>query len=190
MEKEYAEAINEAKKSLKSKDTKEIHRHLTNANKIKSKIKQPEHKIDINFNIGDNVKYRKKSGTIINLKDKNATIEVEGMTLKVPLIDLKHITEQKKSKQNNIKIDIGKPKKASIKLDLHGMRGEEAIEKLDKFISDALLSGFDEIIVYHGIGLGILSKLVKEFLLKHPSIKNFIDAPPSMGGFGAKIIQL
>jgi len=64
-----------------------------------------------------------------------------------------------------------KPKKASIKLDLHGMRGEEAIEKLDKFISDALLSGFDEIIVYHGIGLGILSKLVKEFLLNTLQLK-------------------
>jgi len=70
------------------------------------------------------------------------------------------------------------------------MRAEEATEVLDKFISDALINGWDEVIVYHGIGTGKLSYAVKEFLKAHPRVKKFEDAPQHMGGFGAKIVSL
>lgn len=73
-----------------------------------------------------------------------------------------------------------------ISLDLHGLRAEEALEKADKFISDCLLAGYDEVLIYHGIGSGILSKVIKDFLSTHPKVVSFCDAPPQMGGFGAK----
>ena len=81
-------------------------------------------------------------------------------------------------------------KKSGLKLDLHGLRGEEACEKMDKFLSDALLQGFDEVLIYHGIGTGKLAYAVKEFLKAHPSVKSFADAPAHMGGFGAKVVRL
>jgi len=77
-----------------------------------------------------------------------------------------------------------------MKLDLHGKRADEAEEELDSFLSDALITGVDEVIVYHGIGTGKLSYVVKEFLLQHPSVKGFEDAPIHLGGHGAKIIFL
>jgi DNA mismatch repair protein MutS2 len=61
---------------------------------------------------------------------------------------------------------------------------------MDKFLSDALLQGFDEVLIYHGIGTGKLSYAVKEFLKEHPSVKSFADAPAHMGGFGAKVVRL
>ena len=87
-------------------------------------------------------------------------------------------------------VTIQKPETGNIKLDLHGLRAEEAIENLDKFLSDALLAGFEEVLVYHGIGSGKLAFAVKEFLKKHPRVKGFEDAHPSSGGFGAKVIKL
>jgi len=87
-------------------------------------------------------------------------------------------------------INIQKSNTANIKLDLHGQRVEEAIENLDKFLSDVLLAGFEEVLVYHGIGTGKLAFAVKEFLKKHPRVKDFEDAHPSSGGFGAKVIKL
>ena len=87
-------------------------------------------------------------------------------------------------------VTISKPETGSIKLDLHGQRADEAIENLDKFLSDALLAGFEEVLVYHGIGTGKLAFAVKEFLKKHPRVKGFEDAHPSSGGFGAKVIKL
>jgi DNA mismatch repair protein MutS2 len=70
------------------------------------------------------------------------------------------------------------------------MRADEACNVLDKFLSDALVSGWDEVIVYHGIGTGKLSYAVKEFLKSHPKVKSFTDAPQHMGGFGAKVVSL
>ncbi len=64
-------------------------------------------------------------------------------------------------------VKVEKPQNGDIKLDLHGLRADEAIENLDKFLSDALLAGFEEVLVYHGIGTGKLAFAVKEFLKKH-----------------------
>ena len=61
---------------------------------------------------------------------------------------------------------------------------------MDKFLSDALIAGFDEVLVYHGIGTGKLAFAVKEFLDTHPCVRAYTDAHPSSGGYGAKVIKL
>ncbi len=73
---------------------------------------------------------------------------------------------------------------------MHGLRSDEAIEKLDKFLSDSLINGFDEVLVYHGIGTGKLAYAVKTFLKSHPKVVSFSDAPPNLGGFGATVVRL
>ena len=88
------------------------------------------------------------------------------------------------------KLAVQKPQTAGIKLDLHGYRVEEGIEELDRFISDSLLAGFEEILVYHGIGSGKLAAAVREYLKRHPGVAYIEDAPISMGGFGAPLIHL
>ena len=188
-EKEYQQVLEEAKKTIKSKDSKEIHRQLNIAHKRKSNIKKIEAEIDKTIKIGDIIKYRNSKGVITDLKKNTAFIDCDGIKLRVPLSDVKKSSYQKPKKPIK-KISFSKPKTASIKLDLHGQRVEEALINLDKFLNDALLGGFDEILVYHGIGTGKLSVAVKEFLEEYPSVKSFTDAPPNMGGFGAKIIKL
>ena len=111
------------------------------------------------------------------------------MRLKVPLKDLKRSGNPPKLKQK-IKIDVQKPASASVQLDLHGLRADEAIEKLDSYISDVLITGYDEVLVYHGVGSGKLAFAVKEFLKRHPKVKSFSDAPPNMGGMGATLVKL
>ena len=81
-------------------------------------------------------------------------------------------------------------RRGSLKLDIHGLRAEEAEEKMDKFLSDALIDGWSEVVIYHGIGTGKLSYAVKRFLKAHPKVKSFEDAPQNMGGFGAKVVRL
>ncbi|WP_324170886.1 endonuclease MutS2 [Sulfurimonas sp.] len=185
----YALAINEAKTAAKAGDTKAIHRAMSKAN-----LKLPPDKKETilhnhEFKVGDFIKYRTNKGSIISIKDKKeALIEVGGMRLRVKTKDLKPTKNIHHKPQTYIKVDV--EKKAGLKCDLHGMRAVEAEEVLDKFISDALVSGWDEVIVYHGIGTGKLSYAVKNFLIAHPRVKSFDDAPQHLGGFGAKIITL
>ena len=185
----YESAINEAKQAARAGDMKAIHRAMNEANKKLPVEKKEQVKIDVAFKVGDSVKYHSKKGVIVAMKDKNeAIVEVEGMRVRVKTSHLKHTQPIQQKPRTDVNLQV--EKRAGLKCDLHGMRAEEAIETLDKFISDALINGWDEVIVYHGIGTGKLSYAVKNFLSSHPKVKKFEDAPQHMGGFGAKLVTL
>ncbi len=189
LQKEFDEAINAAKRAAKGENPREIHRALNEAHKKKPKQKpQKERNKHYTFKVGDGVKYHNSTGTIVELKGENATIEVNGLKVRVSTKQLRPAQIAKPKIKANVKVNV--EKKSGLKCDLHGLRSEEAIEVLDKFLSDALLDGWDEVIVYHGIGTGKLAYAVKEYLKRHPKVKSFKDAPPSMGGYGAKLVTL
>lgn len=139
--------------------------------------------------MGDVVKYEKIKGVIMGISKNDALIESEGLKLRIGLNLLRKSTPTPKPKTKT-QISLTKPTNLALSLDLHGLRSDEALERLDKFISDALIAGLDEVLVYHGIGTGKLAFAVKEFLKSHKSVKNFSDAPINQGGFGAKLIRL
>ena len=185
----YDVAINEAKTAAKAGDTKAIHRAMNKANKKLPKNKEQTIVPHETYKIGDEVKYHTQKGTIRALKsNKEAIIEINGMTVRVKTQHLKPTKIFKPKPQTNLNLQV--QKKAGLKCDLHGMRADEACDTLDKFLSDALINGWDEVIVYHGIGTGKLSYAVKNFLQAYPKVKKFEDAPQHLGGFGAKIISL
>jgi DNA mismatch repair protein MutS2 len=191
LKRSYEVAISEAKAAAKAGDTGAIHRAMNKANKQLPKEKQKNEEIIQNkpFKVGDTVKYHSQKGKIISMKgDKEATIEMDGLTVRVKTKHLKHTQIVNTKPKAHIRVNV--EKKAGLKCDLHGMRADEACEVLDKFLSDALLNGWDEVIIYHGIGTGKLSFAVKQFLKAHPRVKKYDDAPQHLGGFGAKIVTL
>jgi DNA mismatch repair protein MutS2 len=192
LHKEYTDVKEEAKKAIKAKVSRESHRHLNSAHKKVKKIETVQADEPIEFKVGDRVKYNDTKGVIISIKGKKAHIETDGgMKLQVPLVSLKRSGNIVKPKvSQKVKIDVKKPDGGHVKLDLHGQRADEAVENLDKFISDCLVNGFDEVLVYHGIGTGKLSYAVKKFLDSHPKVQGYSDAPQNQGGFGAKVIRL
>ncbi len=190
LHKDYTDARDEAKLATKAKLAKEGHQHLNISHAKVKKIKVEKVSKLEDFKIGDRVKYQNLKGQIVSIKAKYAFIENDlGIKLKISLEELKR-SAKIPSKKAKISINIQKSQDGDIKLDLHGQRVEEALENLDKFISDALLANFDEVLVYHGIGTGKLAFSVKKFLQTHPSVKSFSDAHPSSGGFGAKVVKL
>ena len=187
---EYDAAIREAKEAARAVDQAAIHRQLNKAQSRLPKVEVPKiaEPEQVSFEVGQTVKYRTQRGTIVSLGAKDAMIEVEGMRLRVKLHDLKPSGNLPKKPKVTVTSQV--EQKSGLKLDLHGLRAEEACERMDKFLSDALLQGFDEVLIYHGIGTGKLAYAVKEFLKAHPSVKSFADAPAHMGGFGAKVVRL
>lgn len=189
LEFDFYKAINEAKRGISLKETKQKQQSLNLANEFHRSIKKPEISSEkIEFKVGDYAKYGTIKGEIVSINKNEATLQTQGLKLRVSLNLLKksEISPQISPKTS---INVEKPKQANVVLDLHGLRSEEAIEKLDKFISDSLILGFDEVIVKHGIGTGKLAFAVKNFLKNHKSIKEIKDATPNEGGFGSKIIK-
>lgn len=191
MSKEFKEAIGEAKKAIKSNDTKEAHRFLNKANELKKETKvQPIIQTKEPLHVNDFIKYGNAKGQIKSIKKDEATIISEGMTLRVPLSKLKRSGNPPKPlSKKGVSISKETPS-GSIILDLHGLRADEAVERLDKFLSDALMNGFDEVLVYHGIGTGKLAYAVRTFLSTYPALASYGDAPINQGGYGATLIKL
>ena len=193
LHKEYKDARDEAKKAIKAKLIKESHQHLNISHNIAKQITTQKIQEPLDLKVGDRVKYRNTKGVLVSIKGTKAFIENEmGMKVQVLLADLSRSGNPPiaKIKTKKATINVQRPDSGHVKLDLHGQRADEAIENLDKFISDALIAGFDEVLVYHGIGTGKLAHAVKEYLRVHPKIKGFEDAQANMGGFGAKVIKL
>ena len=189
---EYTKAIKEAKNAIKTKDSKEAHRHLNRAHEYKKAThKKPiEEQAAIPLKVGDRVKYGTSKGFLKSIKKDVAMIECDGMQLRVPLNSLKRTGNSPKKFQTSKVVVSKQDANSTVLLDLHGQRGEEAVENLDKFISDALIQGYEELRIYHGIGTGKLAYAVRKFLETHPSVESFCDAPPNQGGFGATIVKL
>ena len=201
LEASYKEAINAAKSAAKATTTSDIHRAMHSANVLlktareipnnmpKSNGAEDSASVIPYFKQGDRVKYKNMRAVIVSCHRDGALVELEsGMKLKVPFNALK--LSGIPPTQPKSKVNIVQPKSASVTLDLHGMRSEEALEALDVFLSNSLIAGFDEVLIYHGIGTGRLSSVVRDFLKVHPKVVDFTDAPPNAGGFGAKIVKL
>ena len=193
LEREYYFAINEAKKAIKEKEPKQAQRMVNKANELARAIAKPATPPSEPLSIGDSVKYGKIKAKLVALHKNEASIDASGIKMRVPLNALSKggvSVDELISIAPKTQISVQKPQNAGVVLDLHGLRADEAIARLDKFISNALIMGFDEVLIKHGIGTGRLAYAVKEFLKAHPSIKGFSDAAPNEGGFGTKVVKL
>jgi len=75
-------------------------------------------------------------------------------------------------------------------LNLIGQRVDPALDALDRFLDQAVLSGHREVRVIHGMGTGALARAVRDFIASHPHCLDSRPARPSEGGDGATIVRL
>ena len=191
LENRYNAATKKAREVLKVKESTEGRRLLNVAHQRKD-FKQKEVKLEEEtpLQTGDKVKYRSHKGELLGLRGKDATIIVDGLKMRVPLSQLKRRGDTPKvkvvQKPKQAKVHIEKSG-ASISVKLLGMYADEAIDTVDKFLSDALVNGLSEVQIIHGTGGGVLSKLVTEYLKNHPKIDKFYRMP---GNLGITVVEL
>ncbi len=75
-------------------------------------------------------------------------------------------------------------------LHLIGQRVEPALEEMDAFLDQALLSGRAEVRIVHGHGSGRLRDALRERLRKHPAVVASRPGAPNEGGNGATVVTL
>jgi len=188
-ENRYNAATKRAQQALKAKESTEGRRKLNEAHRHKQKAQPNPKPVTYEPRIGDRIKYRSHRGEVISLKAKEATILVDGLKMRVPIIDLKPAKEpapKPKPPRATTKIEADRSR-ARVSIKLLGMYGDEAIEATDRFLSDALVAGLNEVEIIHGTGTGILAKLVTDYLKRHPKIQGFYRPK---GNLGATIVEL
>lgn len=75
-------------------------------------------------------------------------------------------------------------------LRLRGMKAEEALVLLEKYLDDAFLARWREVRILHGRGTGTLRRLVREKLAEHPLVASFRHGDPQEGGEGVTVVEL
>ncbi|MGX9366333.1 endonuclease MutS2 [Desulfoplanes sp. PS50] len=79
---------------------------------------------------------------------------------------------------------------STLRLDLRGMRADEARARLESFLDTAILKGGGELEVIHGKGTGVLRQIAHEVLEGFPGVQSFAMADADEGGGGMTRVVL
>lgn len=78
----------------------------------------------------------------------------------------------------------------TMRADLRGKRGDEAVAELSKIVDNALMRNVAQIEVVHGKGTGALRREVHSFLEHSPAVAAFDLADEEHGGDGVTLVEL
>jgi DNA mismatch repair protein MutS2 len=75
-------------------------------------------------------------------------------------------------------------------IDVRGMRGDEALGVVTRFIDDATLVGASRLRILHGTGTGALRQLIRQYLQTIPNVRSARDEHVQFGGAGITVVEL
>ncbi len=146
--------------------------------------------------VGDAVKQNDNNvaGEILAIKKDKAHVLFGSIKMWVTLNELHKTSKTAQKKESkiatfNVRM-FDKQSSFSLDIDLRGVRGEEAILKLQQWLEDAHLLGHTNLKVVHGRGFGILRKLILEQLKSNPLVKHFEHESDQLGGDGVTLVRL
>ena len=177
---------------IKNDETK-ISKEEKKLNKKKKKEK-PEN-LEGKIKIGDFVITKKQGmkGKVEEIKDGMAMIIFGNTRTFVKLTELQKISNNQQNKQKvkvNIEMEKVKDNNFLFGIDLRGLRGDEAMIKIIKYIDNAVIAGASNLKILHGTGNGILRKLIRDYLQKQDYIEWYGDADIREGGQGITLVKL
>lgn len=188
--------IDEIVKEVREKDNIKDHevlnaKHMLDDLKYekKQKVKVQNH----TFIVGDHVKIdsMNREGDISEvLKNHQVTVLVSGLAIKLKDTDITFL--HPKTKVQKVKSG-GRPKMKKTghyEVNIIGMRYQEAMDTVDKFIDDAIVLGYPSVRIVHGMGTGVLRNGVRKMLKTNKNVKAFRDGGPNEGGLGATVVDL
>jgi DNA mismatch repair protein MutS2 len=109
--------------------------------------------------------------------------------MRVPVSQLRYLESIQKKVVQKPKtiVNVEKSGRGGLSIKLLGCYADEAIDKLDVFLSDALVSGFSEVEIIHGTGGGVLKKIIIEYLKSYPKLQSFHGLK---GNLGITVVKL
>ncbi|MCA1564764.1 MAG: Smr/MutS family protein [Acidobacteria bacterium] len=71
--------------------------------------------------------------------------------------------------------------------DLHSFAPRDVERVVVEYLEEARRAGFRSVRIIHGKGRGVQRRLVQDILARTPFIRDWADAPPQSGGWGATV---
>ncbi len=90
----------------------------------------------------------------------------------------------------HVAVETAPPETATGRVDLRGLRVDEALDRVLEALDDAAGAGRGRVEIIHGLGTGRLRKAVRRFLRESPYVARAEDAAREEGGDGVTIAVL
>lgn len=187
--------IREIKENKAAKKPTMVARKVLDEKKNRLKVETPTAKR--NLKVGDKVTLMGQDtvGTIEKVNGKQVEVQFGGLKSVVSqdrLVEAKvtpQVSYQKKVKKLGIDVSQ-KVVNFEHELSIRGMRADEAINKVESYLDEALLVGVDEVRIVHGKGHGVLREIVRNISKDHPRVASIEDEHADRGGAGISIVKL
>ncbi len=136
--------------------------------------------------------------TALHPQTDKVSLQSGALSVMVPVSDIEKMilprksTSKKKSAVGSSGArasSIPTPRDASQECDIRGMRVDDAMERVQKFLDDAVLAGYETVGIIHGQGTGALKQAVRDFLKNLPAVKTYYPAEAQFGGDGKTFVE-
>ncbi|QJD97757.1 endonuclease MutS2 [Mucilaginibacter robiniae] len=139
-----------------------------------------------------------KAGDWVKLTDSDTTgqvIEIAKDNVIIAIGDLRTVAKRKRVQKISRK-DVPKDIRRSFssttndmagfnpEIDVRGMRGEDALQAIERLMDRAIMMGFGNLKIIHGKGDGILRKLIRNYFKKYDQVSRMEDEHQDRGGDG------
>ena len=133
-------------------------------------------------------------GVVTALGENDAEVQIGSVRLRARLSDLSRKTgifEEPPAPQKAEAASVrSSGRSPGMELDLRGQLAEDALDKLDRYLEQAFITGLPWVRIIHGKGTGRLRQAVREALRDHPNVASFEEGGDKEGGAGVTVAKL
>ncbi len=133
-----------------------------------------------------------QQGTLVLLDGSAAEVGIGRFRVRVRVEELRKaesaLAEPEERRGIRV-IDSARPR-PGVEIEIRGMRVEDALPRLEKYLDDAYLAGLPWVRIIHGKGTGTLRRVVREHLTEHPLVASVRAGEHGEGDEGVTVATL
>jgi DNA mismatch repair protein MutS2 len=158
-------------------------------------IEEEEEKTAGDIEIGDLVtvetsKGGSVEGKVVQLTGERVTLLAGSLRLTADLDRVQRVVRSGGESSQTWDFTSEQSRPRVYECDVRGMRFEEAMDEVNRFIDNAVLNNLETVTIIHGLGTGVLREGVQNVLKAHRDVSQVHYARPEQGGYGCTIVQL
>jgi DNA mismatch repair protein MutS2 len=131
-------------------------------------------------------------GIVRSFNGRDAEIDVRGKRLRARTGELTVVGGPPAAEPARVRVNVDlQPREGlSTELNLIGCTVDEALDRAEKFLDDAVMGEQRSVRIIHGFGTGQLRKAIAAWLQGHAFVERFGPAGADQGGGGATVVVL
>lgn len=137
-----------------------------------------------------------QEATVVEVGRNDVQVLVGHLRMTLPHADL-HRRERRRRTGGEVVVRAAEghsvvERRASVstRLDLRGMRADEAAYAVDRYLDQALWANVDRVTIVHGKGTGVLLNVVRERLQANPHVDSFRPGEAGEGDWGVTVVAI